>query len=66
MDECLLLHMTLINVDSSVVSETERIDLVVERLHKQLQGRKIKIASKHGQADLEFGISGSTERVRPS
>jgi hypothetical protein len=59
------LHMTLVIVDSSAASEIEKINLVVTRLRDQLLGKEIKIGSKHGQADLEFGISGSADRVRP-
>ncbi len=59
------LHMTLLNIDSSVVSEKEKINQVVIKLKKNLSGKMVKIGNKNGQADLEFGMSGSKNRLRP-
>lgn len=58
------LHMTLAMVDESVVSEIEKINLVVLKLKAKLVGKLIKIGNRNGHADLEFGISGTKDRVR--
>lgn len=58
------LHMTLLNVDSSVTSK-EKIEQLVARLKEKLIGKMIKIGERNGQADLEFGVSGSSNRIRP-
>ena len=60
------LHLTLANVDSSMTEETEKMQLVTSKLKDILAGKMVKIANKNGIADLEFGVSGSAERVRPS
>lgn len=60
------LHLTLVNVDLSVSSETEKINLVVAKLKEKLIGKKIKIGDRGGLADLEFGVSGSKDRIRPN
>jgi hypothetical protein len=60
------LHMTLVNVDSSVVHETEKIGQIVSRLQEKLSKKRVKIGVRNGRADLEFGRSGSAQRVRPS
>jgi hypothetical protein len=59
------LHMTLVNVDFSILTETVKINDVVLKLKQELLGKKIKIGNRKGVADLEFGISGSKERIRP-
>ena len=60
------LHLTLAIVDSSMLPEAEKINLVVLKLKEKLSGKMIKIGNRNGLADLEFGISGSPDRVRPS
>jgi hypothetical protein len=60
------LHLTLANIDSSMESEVEKINLVVNELKAELIGNAIKIGNRNGLADLEFGVSGSKERIRPS
>lgn len=60
------LHLTLAMVDPSMFSESEKINCAVLELKEKLSGKMIKIGNRHGQADLEFGISGSADRVRPS
>ncbi len=59
------LHATLVNVDPSAVQETEKIERVVSQLQKKLSGKALRIGSRGGLADLEFGISGSAQRIRP-
>lgn len=59
------LHMTLVNVDASTLFETEKIKNIVAILQEQLAEKTIKIGNKNGQIDLEFGQSGSPQRVRP-
>lgn len=61
------LHMTLVNfADKSIFPDDVSLDLLVEKLNEAFQGKqiKIKIAHKNGMADLEFGISGSSSRMR--
>ena len=60
------LHLTLAIVDSSAATETEKINLVVAKLKEKLLGKKVKIGNRKGQADLEFGVSGSKSRIRPN
>ena len=59
------LHITLVNVDTAILEEMPKIDQVVLRLNTELSGKNVKIADKKGQADLEFGVSGSLVRIRP-
>ena len=59
------LHMTLVNVDQSVIPELEKISLLTINLNKRLSGKWLAIGHKNGKADLEFGLSGSAQRVRP-
>lgn len=59
------LHMTLLNLDSSVTSDKEKIEQLVAKLKEKLIGKMVKIGDRNGLADLEFGISGSSNRVRP-
>ena len=59
------LHMTLAMIDPSMTEEIEKIQVVVSILKDTLPGKTIKIGNKNGYADLEFGISGSSVRLRP-
>ena len=43
----------------------EKIQLVAQALKEKLSGKMIKIGDKNGQADLEFAVTGSVDRVRP-
>ena len=57
--------MTLVNfIDKSIFTKEGALDQLVKKLNDEFQGRQIKIANKNGMADLEFGISGSTWRLR--
>lgn len=58
------LHLTLAMIESSI-SEIEKIQLVVSELKNELVGKMVKIGNKNGYADLEFGVSGSSARIRP-
>lgn len=58
------LHLTLAMIESSI-SEIEKIQLVVSELKSALIGKTIKIGNRNGYADLEFGVSGSSTRIRP-
>ena len=58
------LHLTLAMIDSSI-SEIETIQLVVSELKNALAGKMVKIGNRNGYADLEFGLSGSSARIRP-
>lgn len=59
------LHVTLVNIDASLATEEEKIQLLVKDLQNQLCGKFMKIGIRGEQIDLEFGQSGSKERVRP-
>lgn len=59
------LHLTLAMIDSSMTQEMKKIQLVVSDLKNILLGKMVKIGNKNGYADLEFGISGSSARIRP-
>ena len=61
-----LLHLTLAMVDSSMTQEMGKIQLVVSEIKEALAGKMVKIGNKNGYADLEFGVSGSSDRIRPS
>ncbi len=59
------LHMTLVNcADNSILSDPIKMDKLTKKLNERLKGKLIKIASKNGVADLEFGISGQPWRIR--
>ena len=60
------LHLTLAMIDASMTSEMEKIQLVASALKENLSGKMVKIGNRNGQADLEFGVSGSVDRIRPS
>lgn len=59
------LHVTLANIHPSAMAEEEKLISVVYKLKEKFLDKMIKIGERHGQADLEFGVSGSKERVRP-
>jgi len=59
------LHLTLANIDSSMTFESDKLQFVVSDLNDKLSGKMVKIGNKKGCADLEFGVSGSSERIRP-
>jgi len=59
------LHMTLVNcADSSIIADSLIIDKLTKKLNERLKGKLIKIASRNGMADLEFGMSGQPWRIR--
>jgi|GEM_PF-4098858 len=59
------LHMTLVNcTDSSILSDPMIGNNLVKKLNQKLQGKMIKIAERNGLADLEFGLSGRSWRLR--
>ena len=59
------LHLTLAMIESSI-SEIEKIQLVVSELKTALAGKTVKIGNRNGYVDLEFGVSGSSTRIRPA
>lgn len=59
------LHLTLAMIESSMSQEMGKIQLVVSELKRTLAGKMVKIGNKNGYADLEFGVSGSSARIRP-
>ncbi len=59
------LHVSLAMIDASMTSEMEKIQLVASALKDNLSGKMVKIGNRNGLADLEFGISGSADRIRP-
>lgn len=58
------LHMTLVNFDNSIQISNEIGNLLVNKINLAIKDKMIKIAKKNGMADLEFGISGSSWRIR--
>ena len=59
------LHLTLVNCeDPSILSDPIVADKLIKKLEESLKGKFIKIATKNGVADLEFGMSGQRERIR--
>lgn len=59
------LHMALVNCNDSSLLASETIsDPLIQSLNKALKDKMIKVATQHGVADLEFGISGSSLRMR--
>ncbi len=58
------LHMTLVNFDDSIQVSNEIGDPLINKINLALKDKVIKIAKKNGIADLEFGISGSSWRIR--
>jgi hypothetical protein len=65
------LHISLANIHPSVLlnsEDEEKVTQAVLMLNEILSGKRVKIACKNGQVDLEFGISGSSleNRIRPT
>ena len=58
------LHMTLVNFENSILASDEISDLLINEINLVIKDKMIKIAKKNGVADLEFGISGSSWRIR--
>lgn len=58
------LHMTLVNFDNSIQISNEIGNLLLNKINLAIKDKMIKIAKKNGMADLEFGISGSSWRIR--
>lgn len=58
------LHMTLVNSDGSILEGDEIGNLLIADINKYLKGKFVKIATRNGIADLEFGMSGSSWRIR--
>lgn len=59
------LHITLVNcVDSSILDDSDVIKQLQDMLSQRLGGKQVKVASKNGVTDLEFGLSGSSSRIR--
>jgi hypothetical protein len=57
------LHLTLVLIDPSV---REELEPMISFLKQVLIGKKVKIGDKNGRPDLEFGVSGSPIRIRPT
>ena len=59
------LHITLVNcTDASILSDHKISNQLIEKLNLALKNKMVKIATKHGVVDLEFGISGALWRIR--
>ncbi len=59
------LHMTLVNCpDGAILSDPRITNQLIEKLNTLLKGKMMKIATKEGVMDLEFGISGEPWRIR--
>lgn len=58
------LHMTLVNSDDSILEVNDIGNLLISDINKYLKGKFVKIAERNGIADLEFGMSGSSWRIR--
>lgn len=59
------LHMALVNLsDGSILNDDAVNAQMIKEFDSELKGKSIKVASKNGVADLEFGISGSSFRIR--
>ena len=59
------LHMTLVNCeDNSLFLNSDIGKKLIEKLNKALRGQTIKIGTKDGIVDLEFGLSGQPWRIR--
>ena len=59
------LHLTLVNCsDSSLLASRDISEPLIKALNKELKGKMVKVATKNGVADLEFGLSGSSWRIR--
>lgn len=60
------LHIGLVVADPSVAGEKEKFEAITSILKKKLLGKYVKVGNINGQADLEFGVSGTKERLRPT
>ncbi len=59
------LHMALvISVDDSILSKEEFSGPLILKLNNALKDKMLKVATKNHVADLEFGMSGSSWRIR--
>jgi SAM-dependent methyltransferase len=58
------LHMTLVNSEDSILGDSKINDILVKKLNSALKNRMVKVAKRNGVSDLEFGISGSSSRIR--
>lgn len=59
------LHMTLVNCEDPEIFNLPMIlAQITNQLNAKLNGKFIKIADKNGEADLEFGRSGQSWRIR--
>ena len=57
--------MTLVNCeDNSLFLNSDIGKKLIEKLNKALRGQTIKIGTKDGIVDLEFGLSGQPWRIR--
>lgn len=57
------LHMTLVNFDNSLLPSDE-INRLVKEINLAIKDKMIKVSSRNGIPDLEFGLSGSSWRIR--
>lgn len=59
------LHLTLVNCSDSSIFTSRGINKpLIEALNKELKDKMVKVAARNGIADLEFGYSGSSWRIR--
>ena len=59
------LHLTLVNcMDDSILGDEAVNARLVEKLNEVFRGKMIKVSVRHGVSDLEFGMSGSSWRLR--
>lgn len=58
------LHLTLVNFADKSIFTDAALDELIKKLNEEFQGKQIKVAEKNGIADLEFGISGCSWRLR--
>ena len=58
------LHLTLIQCFEPSIFNKQTIQKCLDTLNHNLKGKFIKIAAKNGVADLEFGMSGQSWRIR--
>ena len=59
------LHLTLaITTDDKILKDQHVLDQLIYRLNEKLCGKLVKVAEANGVADLEFGLSGHSWRLR--
>ncbi len=58
------LHLTLIQCFDTSIFNKRTVHQSLDMLNQRFKGKFIKIADKNGMADLEFGISGESWRIR--